>query len=157
MWKLQKSSQSQSTAAQIQSYPIKNRSSTKMLLTDSAFPKDNQNFWNYEFVYIYTMYMYMTLLVYVCDITCICMYTYTYMHIYKTLFELSSCNFSVSFFHGDVFSSFVFNNCNLLKMSKVVIVLHLNCWILWWKISSCFFNLYNQNMGDLFTRSLIPF
>lgn len=96
------------------------------------------------------LYMYVTLLVYVCIHIHICIYIRLYLSSHHVI-----C--SVSFFHRDVFSSFAFNNCNLLKMSKVVIVLHLNCWILWWKISSCFFNLYNQNMGDLFTRRLIPF
>ena len=103
--------------------------------------------WSYEFVYRYTMYIYMTLLIYVWIHIYICIYIRLYLSSHHVI-----C--SVSFFHRDVISSFVFNNCSLLKMSKVVIVLHLNCWILWWKISSCFFNLYNQNMGDLFTRSL---
>ena len=141
-------SRSQFIAVQIQSYPIKNRSSTKMLLTDSVIPKDNHKILKlWVCIHIYNVYIY--------DITYICMNTYIYICIYIRLY-LSSHHVicSVSFFHRDVISSFVFNNCSLLKMSKVVIVLHLNCWILWWKISSCFFNLYNQNMGDLFTRSL---
>lgn len=98
------------------------------------FQRTIKKSWNDKFVYIHTMYMYMTLLAYVCIHIHICIYIRHYLSSHHVI-----C--SVSFFHRDVFSSFVFNNYNLLKVSKVAIVLHLNCWILWWKISSCFFNL----------------